>query len=318
MRPKPSQLIMILSCLAVSVFVAAQDSSFECVKTRVFSDPYDELPQYGVSKGKFGPAGNRSDNRLLTAATRTLRDPTDFAKFDHGQKLFQPNGICFSGHWLIDKPSSYSGLFAPGTKVPVIVRASVMLSGTTRSDQRALGLAIKLFVRGDTHSVNVLVMESMGGKHLKHITDAVLDNQPGLGNIPKLANLGVLLRIRKDLQRAMKEADTNGIKLRYLPLDHIAAATVAAGGEINAPHWIRFHVAPETPRVEADDFRDELSLRHYPLHKLRYIISVAPQNAEGKRHAAWSEIGYIELAEDVISKSCDTKLHFKHHGAVLD
>jgi len=46
--------------------------------------------------------------------------------------------------WKINHSSPYSGLFQARTNVPVIVRASVSLSGTKQRDKRAFGMAIKL------------------------------------------------------------------------------------------------------------------------------------------------------------------------------
>ncbi|MGR8947730.1 MAG: hypothetical protein ACU84Q_06755 [Gammaproteobacteria bacterium] len=311
------QLILLLICLTYSVNVIGDAPDFEAVRQMVFSDPAAELPHYEVSKEKFGPSEDGASNQLLKDAQRTLENSADFVTFGHEQKLFQPNGICFSGRWHIDKASKFTGLFSHGTDVPAIVRISVMLSGTTRADKRAVGMAIKLFAPGQAQTANILVMESMGGRHLQHISDAVLDNHPTLGSIPGIADLKLLLRIRKDLNRALTHTGSSGVKIRYLPLQHVAATNIEQGRELLAPYWIRLHVAAGTPKIDADDFREELTLHHYPNGVLSYVISVAPDNGGSKRKADWKEIGKLELTDSVISKACDTRLHFKHHGLTI-
>lgn len=314
MRTTAMQFLTYVIVFSFSLTALAAENTFESVWKKVISDPYAELPQYEVSKEKFGPGKPPEQNLLLRDAERTLRDDADFASWHHGHKLFQPNGICFSGRWQIDTPSTFTGLFSNGTDIPAIVRVSVMLSGTTQADKRALGMAIKLFPPDQSASENILVMESMGGKYLTHVTDAVLDNHPTLGNIPKIADIGVLLRIRKDLKSAIKLAETDEIKLRYLPLMHIATSTLADGEQDVSPYWIRFQASGGTPKIDAQDFRDELRLEHYPDGVLSFAISVAGANAGSKSKAEWDQIGRLELTAYTISATCDTALHFKHHG----
>jgi hypothetical protein len=120
---------------------SASSSSFEEVKSRVFSDPYSTLPQYKVSRKHFDVDGK---NLLLSHAKRTLSSNANFIELGTKHKLLQANGICFAGTWKINHSSPYSGLFQARTNVPVIVRASVSLSGTKQRDKRAFGMAIKL------------------------------------------------------------------------------------------------------------------------------------------------------------------------------
>lgn len=316
LRTNSMQFITLLMCLTHTAIVSSDVVNFETVRQMVFADPAVELPHYEVSKAKFGPSNNHLGNQLLDDAKRTLTSDADFVTFEHGQKLFQPNGICFSGRWNIDKPSQFTGLFRAGTDIPAIVRTSVMLSGTTQKDKRALGMAIKLFPPGQQQTINILVMESMGGKYLSHVTDAVLDNHPSLGSMPKIADLGLLLRIRKDLNRTLKETDSVGVKIRYLPLHHVAAANLEAGKVLRSPFWIRLRVAAGTPKIDSEDFREELAIHRYPGSTLSYMVSVAADNGGSKRHADWHEIGTLELTDSVVSTACDTKLHFRHHPII--
>ncbi len=140
-------------------------ASYNEIYNVVFSDPYIELPQYKVTKKLFGKSGDRPENHALTAAKRSLSSQTDLFDFPQKQKLFQPNGVCFAGRWLIQQPSRYTGLFEEGVNVPVIVRASVALDGTLQKHKRAFGMAIKIFPHADPNlaveTSNVFVMNTL-------------------------------------------------------------------------------------------------------------------------------------------------------------
>lgn len=312
MRLKPSVTTVALTLIATAGPVAAEpgNAHYERVREAVFSDPYDVLPGYRVDAALFGESGEVPDNALRRAASRTLDSRADLIEFPHGQKLFQPNGICFSGTWHIDAASPYTGLFAQGTRVPAIVRASVMLDGTRRADRRAFGLAVKLFPRTGERTVNILAMESMAGRRLDHVADAVLDNHPPLGGLPPLTRLGTLLRIRRDL-RAADEAHGGDGDIRYRSV-YAPAAVGTPATEVRAPHWVRFQIPAAVVRVTADDFRDELDTARYPPDGLYYTIELAERHPRGKGNAAWTAAGRLVLEASVTSATCDRRLHFGH------
>jgi hypothetical protein len=64
-------------------------------------------------------------------------------------------------------------------------------------------------------------------------------------------------------------------------------------------------VPDDIPRVDAEDFRDELRLKNYPDHKLTYVIFVKMFN-----ETDWSRIGQIDFTEDAICEGCDKRIHF--------
>ncbi|PTU04462.1 hypothetical protein DBR45_01720, partial [Pseudomonas sp. HMWF031] len=78
------------------------------------------------------------------------------------------------------------------------------------------------------------------------------------------------------------------------------------------PYWLKASLKPDTPLVNKDDFRDELSLQHYPNKTLSWVLSAANFNDAGIDKAQWQEIGEMTLTESVTSLTCDTKLHFNH------
>ena len=176
-----------LTWLSASV-LAYEGTSFESLRAALLSDPYSEVPTYEVGRHLFGPKGDKEDNRLRQAATRTLTVPDDLIEFPQGQKIFQPNGICFTGRWRITEPSSYSGYFAQGSEALVVVRASVSLGNTRAGKRRAFAIAGKLFPTTDptrvVRTANFFVMDSLVGTKEAHFTNAVLDNHPTAKGLP--------------------------------------------------------------------------------------------------------------------------------------
>ncbi len=303
--------------------LALSNSRYDELKSEVFSDPYSQRPTYNVTRKPFGKPGNKPENHLRTAARRTLKSAQDLYDFENGQKLLQANGICFAGQWVMDQPSRYSGLFSYGTISPAIVRASVALSGVQRKDKRAFGMAVKLLPDslGDAASLNLFVLNSMGGVVTDHTLSLVMDNQPPLGRIPRFSDIRTVLRMKKDLEAADREhlseyASSDAQKIKpnatFRPVTHLAG--FQSGDEPNtviSPQWIRF-TAITTERVDKDDFRDELSLNHYEKGRIEYQIDVAADHGGKKSSARWDAVGRLILTESIVSRTCDSRLHFQH------
>ena len=331
--------------------IATPLSAFEEVKSLIFSDPYSSLPQYEVSRKHFDVNG---ENVLLKHAQRTLSSNANFVELDTSHKLLQANGICFAGIWKMSQNSPYSGLFQAGTEVPVIVRASVSLSGTKQRDKRAFGVAIKLFPYA--HSAlteNIFLMHSLGGTKTKHVANLPMTNEPALGELPPFSQLLTAYRMESDLKEADKGFSGQKADARFRPVSHLAAVQVSDAHlrpashteentlelsipapttskkveidrefelksdadtktEKQGPHWLKAALSPDTPLVNKDDFRDELSLQHYPNQTLSWVLSAANFNDAGIDKAHWQQIGEIILTESVVSLTCDTKLHFNH------
>lgn len=325
--PPLGLLIVVVLISALSATASARElSSFNEIKSAVFATPYEALPQYKVTKKKFGAKGDRENNHLLAAARRTLSSTADLLEFPHGQKLFNANGICFAGVWSIDSPSPYTGQFSTGTHSLVIARASVALSGTKQRDRRAFGFALKLFpgINEEQASAtkNVFVMHSLGGTRAKHVLNLALDNEPSLGSIPSLGKLGTVLRMQSDLERADAEAGANPPQAAFRPISALAVDDASPSTVL--PRWLRLVASEEMPRVDENDFRDELRVENYPNNTLIYRIDVAsnqpPNGVDGKetgkkiskKKADWQTIGELRLNESITSPACDQTLHFAH------
>lgn len=280
--------------------------SYAALRELLASDPYAEIPVYPVTRDLFGQAGESPDNALREAARRTLSSRADWVEFPQ-HKLLQANGICFAGVWSVDTDSPYSGLLAPGAVHPAIVRLSVMLGGTRRRDRRALGMAIKLFDQAGAGALaDVFVMEAMGGRRRDHVLDVSMDNEPDLGTLPPLRDLATARRLRADLLAADREVSGSAAQLNFRPVSQLTEDGLS-------PRWLRAKPARNTPRVEADDFRDELRLENYLEATLTFQLEVADAHSSGKRAASWRRIGSLRLDEYFLSAACDTRLHF-HHG----
>ena len=297
--------------------VAYDGSSFESVREAIFSDPYESLPRLTVGPVHFGASGDSEDNHLLQAARRTLSSREDLVDFPHRQKLFQANGICFTGRWTIDSPSPNSGYFSPGSSGLLVVRASVSQSETTRGHRRAFAIAGKLFPTLDPSEAvetgNFFAMENLIGTTDDYFIDAVLDNHPRRSGLPRtLQELNTGLRVLRDFKRADRELSPGGARVDYRPLYPIAELGLVADATAVSPQWMQLRIEPDTPHVDAHDFRDELRLEGYPGRVLKWQIHVAAKHPDGKSAATWQHIGSIRLDDYVLSRSCDARLHFAH------
>jgi len=283
---------------------------FQNLVQRVFTQPYNHLPQYEVSKRNFGKKGDRPENQLFTAAKRTLSDLRDWLPSVTNPKLFNANGICFTGKWVIDTASNYTGLFAQNTRANVLARASVALSGTKQKHKRSFGMAVKIFDRNNTESSNLFVMHSLAGTKTRHVLDLELDNHPKLGKLPAVSKIPTLLRIRKDLERADEMTGANKPELNYRSVVSLAELNNNST-QVVSPTWVK--IVPKTlHRADLNDFRNEMSVEHYPNRKIEYTLHVANGKKSEKDKAVWMELGLLTLENSVVSRACDINLHFPH------
>jgi hypothetical protein len=286
-------------------------STFEEVKSVTFSGPYAQLPNHR----SLGP---KTIVQLFNDAARNMHDKRDIRpRFD---KMIHANGICYSGLWKIDKPGddsvnpsdgprdpytgikideprqSYTGYFAPGSEGLCIARLSVAGLDLTRGYRRALGIAGKVYPTLDPSKKvkpgNFVTVSTLSGTKVAHITEIAPTNMAAVG--PALA-ANVINRI---IFRLM---DT---RPGYRQLYPISTLGVHPGDRVKTPDLIQFKVAEGTPRVDAEDFRDELRLKNYG-GKLVYEIRVKMFDDPN-----WSRIGRIEFTEEAICEGCDKRIHF--------
>ena len=286
-------------------------STFEEVKSVTFSGPYAQLPNYQS-------LGLKTVVQFFNDAARNMHDKRDIRP--HWDKLIHSNGICFSGLWKIDKPADgsvkpsdgprdpytgikideprqpYTGYFAPGSQGLCISRFSVAGRNVPRGHKRALGIAGKVYPTLDpTKKVkpgNFVTVSALSGTKAPHITEIAPTNMIDVG-ASLAANLigGVAFRLM----------DT---RPNYRQLYPISTLGLQPGDRVHTPDLLQLKVAEGTPRVDADDFRDELRLKNYG-GKLVYDLRVKMFDDPD-----YTRIGRIEFTEDAVCEGCDKRIHF--------
>ncbi|MCA8920942.1 MAG: hypothetical protein KDD82_03970 [Planctomycetes bacterium] len=111
-----------------------------------------------------------SDSNLIVRSRTTLDPATtgDVRTVNRANpKPLHPLGIAFSARWEIRDDSPFTGLFAPGARLPyAIVRVSSGTRDAKSLDERILGMAIKLFPTQDPAQPvltrNILTLDQFG------------------------------------------------------------------------------------------------------------------------------------------------------------
>ncbi len=290
-----------------------EGSLFSEVWDQVKSDPYASLPQYEVKVSNFF---NGLKDLMLENSKRTLSEQSDV--LPHFDKLVHPNGICLKGTWNITAQTPYTGAFSSGTKALIIGRASTALSNTKANENRAFGFAGKIFLTEDEFhkqplkTANFFTIEDLGGTRKKHFLDSVNTN-----DIIKISP--TLTAFFKGLEglvvvRDFPLAEGSNLQTALIrELYPVSELGLAPGQQASTPTWLKIEAATDMPRIDENDFRDELNLSNYP-EGLRFDISVA---SKGSRFGdkAWQKIGSIDVEETIVSDSCDHRLHFAHPRA---
>jgi hypothetical protein len=264
-------------------------STYKEVKEVGFSEPYGEpLPyQQGVGLTTFV--------QLFNDAARNLFDRRDIRP--HYDKLIHSNGVCYTGLWKITEDSPYTGYFSKGSEGLVFARLSVAGAGIKRGDRRALGLAGKVYPTLNPHEKvkpgNFVTVDYLTGIKTKHITDTELTNFPDVG-----PDIGAKLVNRVIFRLVDKRPG-------FRQVFPISTLGVEPGSKVVTPDLFMLRVAEDTPKIDAEDFRDELRLEKYPNNTLVYTINV--KNFDEKE---WTQLGVIELNDYAICEGCDKRIHF--------
>jgi hypothetical protein len=263
-------------------------STFAEVKAITFSGPYNNLPNH---QG-LGP---KTLVQFFNDSARNMHDKRDIRPYF--DKLIHANGICYTGVWRITEPSRYTGYFAEGSEGLLIARVSVAGPDTTRGNLRALGLAGKVYPTMDPDRKvlpgNFVTVSGLSGTRAKHVLDIDMTNMPTVGPAPA-ANL-----INRVIFRMM---DSRPGWRQLYPISSLGLET---GDRVATPDLMLLRVVENTPRIDADDFRDELKLSNYPGHRLVFAICVRDFD-----ESDWARIGELVFTEDAISVGGDKRIHF--------
>lgn len=260
------------------------------------------LPRYEVSASNFVVNGV---DKLLERAQKTVNDTDDF--YPRLTKLLHPNGICFTGEWVITEPTAYTGYFGQGRRGLFVGRASVAMTETTRGNKRGFGFAGKIFpTTNATDAVataNFFTVDVLMGTERPGFIGTALTNEPETGFDVSLLWLG--LKIAKTLTKA----DANP---GFRPLYPIGELGLVSGGASQFPKWMKLETDESTRTVNAADFREELDIAKFHPNGIRLNIYASNTTKDRNATEGWEKIGHIQLKESFVSYGCDRQLHFAH------
>jgi len=294
-----------------------------------------EFNDAGFPIAKVTPLSVIQDG-VFERARVTLDDSSDYY-LKPFNKAMHRNGICFSGRWIIDRPSKFTGLFRQGTIAPIIARGSVSLSTVEYNghSKRSFGLVGKVFPmvgrRNLGPSANFFTVNHLNGTLSPGFFSDEFTNQPAF-SFQELAlspNRVVETILLKALTAAAPEkAAAAGIR----ELTQLSSSGVQNPRDVRTPMWIKLKLSPNQKPLQArDDFRQELDLSNphvkaaYP-GGIQIDVSVADYGIDSnlpirperrqmglqQRLIQWQKIGRIQLTESMSSYGCDFHLHFQH------
>jgi hypothetical protein len=142
-----------------------------------------------------------------------------------------------------------------------------------------------------------------------------MDNAPALGALPPFNKWSTMLRLQKDFAKADRKLSGKKSEIAYRPVKQLAMVDSRTGESIENgkyPTWVKLTIDDNTPRINEDDFRNELRIKHYPNERLVWKIDIAEGDLSEKKQAQWLRLGELRLTRSVTSKTCDQRLHFKH------
>ena len=181
------------------------------------------------------------------------------------------------------------------------------MSNTKTGENRAFGFAGKLFPTtnpsklNSENSANFFLIDDLGGTDAANYTDVEMINEP---------NVSFTLGVAKHIFYALRvsyifaKADKNpGIRQLY----EISYLGENKNKSVVTPKWMKIETA-DSSKKEGDDFRDELKIKDG--EKLIFNIFVSSKIRDEKKD--WKRVGTITLDKSIISKSCDSRLHFHH------
>ena len=278
-------------------------NQFQAVWDEVKSDKVLTLPQERVSYSKLF---HGSVDLISRNARRTLSSDENI--LEYFDKLAHPNGVCLKGVWKIEKENPYGGYFKYMSEALIIARASSAMSNTKRGENRAFGMAGKLFPTmnpleiNDAKSANFFVIDDLGGSDAEYYTDVSLTNEPDVSfTTTILGSLAYGLKVAS----AFSDADKNsGIRQLY-EISHLKESNTSA---VLTPKWMKIEAKEHQTKYGVNDFRDEFMLKDK--ETLFFNIFVASREKDGVKD--WQKIGRITFNASIVSITCDHRLHFHH------
>lgn len=292
-----SEVRNVLQDRAVKTETAAEQSELDVYRA-------GQLPHYRVDASTFVVNGV---NRLLERAKKTVSDSADY--YPRLTKFVHPNGICFTGEWVINEPSQYTGYFANGKRGLFVGRASVAMTETEAGHKRGFGFAGKIFPTENTDesvtTANFFTVDVLMGTKRPLFAVTALTNEPetGFDFDPRVLWLGA------KIAKIFSQADENP---GFRPLYPVAQLGLSNTGSVRTPHWMRLQPDAATTKTNQGDFRNELNIQRFHPNGIRLNIAVSDSTKDAAAETGWQNIGYIQLKESFVSYGCDRQLHFAH------
>lgn len=307
---------IMMSC-AIGVNSVSAESRFNDVWQQVKSDPYEVLPQHKVTLESFISVDFSKfpffRDTLTERSIDTIKNDADLLPYF--KKTLHANGVCLKGSWNITEATPYSGYFSSGSQGLIIARASTALSATQRHEERAFGLAGKIYPTNDEHhatalpTANFFTIENLGGIQRDYFLDA--KNTNDIIQISPTMTVFMNTLVGARVAAAFMTGDQSGLATALIrELYPVAELDILEGEQTNEPVWLKIVGSESTPRILRDDFRDELNIENYPSGIMMDIMVATEGSRFGEKE--WQKIGYILFDDTVASNSCDHRLHFHH------
>jgi hypothetical protein len=308
-----SSLLLVGSGVAVAAVVGAptvKARSYEEVRDHVLANPLTVMPK----RDPIGPgdlavlarAAYMGSGALAQRATGLFVERTDLRS--PAQKLTHSAGVCMEATWAVTSGPG-TGLLAPGTHVPALVRLSVANNQVQGADApRSFALGIKIFPAESTASavlsVNLVTNDQFGINGIAR--PSVTQLAPEHGPIIYSNHIGGAGPVPDMLMRAFLKIDPKPSERPLYPLTTVTSEGATIGQPVTPDriHFIQRKVRAVEPKV---DFREELL--QYETNELVFDMVLPPQSVvpNGER------IGVLTLGKPMVTEACDLELTFFHH-----
>ena len=148
-------------------------------------------------------------------------------------------------------------------------------------------------------TANFFTVDYLLGSKVPHFTDTVLSNSPPL--FDRILDIDIdFVKSAFSLSKVFEKINKQP---SFRPVTQIAA--LGERNKIRSPRIINIRALDNVLRIDAGDFRQELSISNYPSGLNLYVYA-------GENDSDMVQIANIILSESFISYGCDRQLHFPH------
>lgn len=282
-------------------------ASYTEVRERVYSDPLETLPDYDrVNVGAIVRMSMRMGGPAKERAAALFTERVDLR--EAAPKLTHAPGVCADATWSITAGTG-TGLLAPGTRVPAIVRFSEARNTPTHPGPRSVALGVKVWPTDDPFkevlTANLATSDQFGIDGQERLQ--ALRPEPKHGPLRFMNTIWGTGMTAEIVNQAFTLVDPEPTRRPLYPF-----TTVGTDGKVvstpKTPRFLHLVLRRPTHRVPIEaDFRQEIM--HYKSGELVLDIVVPSQKGFGNE----GPIGTLVVGAPVVSKTCDLELSFYHH-----